>query len=298
MSFKHLRVLETCEGCFIELIFIRIGYANYYSYFYFQMNRPMIRAIFLDVDGTILSFNTHQVPASAQASLVELYNKGTKIIIATGRSFGNLAEISHIPYHGVVSLNGAECTLSDGKVVERHAISLEMFRKSMELAKEYDFAIAVEGNDGIFVDRIDSRVTELANMVALPLPEVRNLWDVFQEGVCSQLCFYLDYETEQKVMAQLPGLASSRWCDVFADVNVAGVDKAVGVHSFVKHLGIDISETMAFGDGGNDIPMLRAAGIGVAMGNASDNVKKHADYVTASVDEDGLYKAFRHFELI
>ena len=71
----------------------------------------MIKAIFLDVDGTILSFNTHQVPASAQASLVELYNKGTKIIIATGRSFGNLAEISHIPYHGVVSLNGAECTL-------------------------------------------------------------------------------------------------------------------------------------------------------------------------------------------
>ena len=135
-------------------------------------------------------------------------------------------------------------------------------------------------------------------MVALPLPEVRNLWEVFQEGVCSQLCFYLDYETEQKVMAQLPGLASSRWCDVFADINVAGVDKAVGVHSFVKHLGIDISETMAFGDGGNDIPMLRTAGIGVAMGNASDNVKKHADYITASVDEDGLYKAFKHFELI
>ena len=54
----------------------------------------------------------------------------------------------------------------------------------------------------------------------------------------------------------------------------------------------------AFGDGGNDIPMLRTAGIGVAMGNASDHVNKHADYITASVDEDGLYKAFRHFELI
>ena len=258
----------------------------------------MIKAIFLDVDGTILSFSTHKVPASAKSSLIQLYNKGIQIIIATGRSFGNLAEISNIPYHGVVGLNGAESTLCDGTVVERHAISLELFRKSMELSKQYDFAIAVEGNDGIFVDRINSRVIELANKVALPLPEVRDLWEVYQEGVCSQLCFYLDAETEQKVMAQLPGLASSRWCDVFADVNVAGVDKAVGVRSFVQHLGIDISEAIAFGDGGNDIPMLRAAGIGVAMGNASDEVKKHADYITASVDDDGLYKAFKHFELI
>ena len=113
-----------------------------------------------------------------------------------------------------------------------------------------------------------------------------------------QLCFFFDKEIEQEVMGQLPGLTATRWCDVFADVNVAGVDKAVGVCSFVKHLGIDISEAIAFGDGGNDIPMLRAAGIGVAMGNASDEVKKHANYITASVDDDGLYKAFKHFELI
>ena len=59
--------------------------------------------------------------------------------------------------------------------------------------------------------------------------------------------------------------------------------------------GIGIEETMAFGDGGNDVAMLRRAGIGVAMGNANDAVKSQADYVTTSVDEDGVLRALQHF---
>lgn len=258
----------------------------------------MIKAVFLDVDGTILSFSTHKVPLTAQSSLVELYNKGFKIIIATGRSAGDLGEISAVPYHGVVGLNGAECTLCNGEVVERYSIPVGLFQKSLELSKEYGFAVAVEGSNGIYVNEITPRVIEMSRMIDHPLPEVRNLSEVFQEGVTSQMCFFFDKNIEQKVMAQLPGLAATRWCDVFADINVAGVDKGVGLRSFANYLGVDISETIAFGDGGNDIPMLREAGIGVAMGNASDEVKRHADYVTDAIDNDGLYKAFKHFELI
>ena len=65
-----------------------------------------------------------------------------------------------------------------------------------------------------------------------------------------------------------------------------------------EHLGIDPRHTMAFGDGGNDTSMVRAAGIGVAMGNALDSLKKEADFVTTSVDEDGILNALRHFRLI
>ena len=67
---------------------------------------------------------------------------------------------------------------------------------------------------------------------------------------------------------------------------------------FIKRFGFKLEETMAFGDGGNDIGMLRHAGIGVAMGNANDEVKAAADYITASVDEDGIYKALKHFGVI
>lgn len=65
-----------------------------------------------------------------------------------------------------------------------------------------------------------------------------------------------------------------------------------------EYLGLDISETMAFGDGGNDISIIREAGIGVAMGNANEEVKAMADYVTSSVDEDGVKNALVHFGII
>ena len=59
-----------------------------------------------------------------------------------------------------------------------------------------------------------------------------------------------------------------------------------------------MNECMAFGDGGNDIAMLQHAGIGVAMGNAEDDVKQYADYITDSVDEDGIFKALKHLNII
>lgn len=66
----------------------------------------------------------------------------------------------------------------------------------------------------------------------------------------------------------------------------------------IAHFGLKLEETMSFGDGGNDISMLRHAAIGVAMGNAKDDVKQMADYITASVDEDGIAKALKHFGVI
>ena len=64
------------------------------------------------------------------------------------------------------------------------------------------------------------------------------------------------------------------------------------------HRGFDPSRTIAFGDGGNDLSMIVQAGIGIAMANATDELKQHADYITDSVDEDGIRNALRHFNVI
>jgi hypothetical protein len=119
-----------------------------------------------------------------------------------------------------------------------------------------------------------------------------------QKKECCQLCFYIDDEKEQKVMPFLPNLSLSRWHPLFADVNVAGISKATGLSVFADYYGIGMTEIMACGNGGNDIPMLKAAGIGVAMGNASEIVKASANFVTGTVENDGLCKALKHFGII
>lgn len=89
-----------------------------------------------------------------------------------------------------------------------------------------------------------------------------------------------------------------RWYPTFADIIASGVDKGVGIDQFCNYHGFSLEETMAFGDGGNDLEMLRHAAIGIAMGNADDDVKQAADYVTNDVDDEGVFKALQHFGLV
>ena len=123
----------------------------------------MIKVLLLDVDGTLLSFETHKVSQSSIDALKKVHDSGIKIVIATGRAASDLHEIDAVPYDGVIALNGAECVLRDGSVIRKVAIPAQDFRKSMELAREFDFAVALELNEGVFVNRLN-RLPELLSI--------------------------------------------------------------------------------------------------------------------------------------
>jgi Cof subfamily protein (haloacid dehalogenase superfamily) len=90
-------------------------------------------------------------------------------------------------------------------------------------------------------------------------------------------------------------LTTTRWHPGFLDAMPPNGGKDTGIGKVLEHLGLTPEQAMAFGDGENDISMLEYAGIGVAMGNSSDKVKASADYVTSTVDEDGIARAVEHF---
>ena len=113
-----------------------------------------------------------------------------------------------------------------------------------------------------------------------------------------QICPYIGEERDAEFLAHAPGMESARWTPQFADMIPLGGGKAQGIRRMLERWNISIDETMAFGDGGNDISMIQAAGIGVAMGNASENVKAAADYVTRDCEDDGIFAACEHFALI
>ena len=99
-------------------------------------------------------------------------------------------------------------------------------------------------------------------------------------------------------MPEFPECVSSRWSPLMADIDMKGVTKASGMDCFMAHYGIDRRLTMAFGDGGNDVEMIRHAAVGVALGDAVESAKQAADYVTASVDDDGVLRALQHYGVL
>ena len=105
-------------------------------------------------------------------------------------------------------------------------------------------------------------------------------------------------EEEKEIRPSIPTCEIGRWYPAFADVTAKGDTKQKGIDEIIRYFDIKLEDTMAFGDGGNDISMLRHAAIGVAMGQAKEDVKAAADYVTAPIDEDGISKAMKHFGII
>ncbi|MBO4599973.1 MAG: HAD-IIB family hydrolase, partial [Bacteroidales bacterium] len=113
-----------------------------------------------------------------------------------------------------------------------------------------------------------------------------------------QIIAVMPASRDAEVLDLLPHCRLPRWHPQFSDLVHMDNSKAVGIESILNHFGIGREECIAFGDGGNDIEMLQYCGIGVAMGNADSAVKSCADYVTTSVDEEGIESALITLHII
>ena len=260
----------------------------------------MIKALFFDVDGTLVSFNTHTIPTSTVEALKEAKKRGVKLFIATGRPIqllNNIPEVEHL-MDGYILATGALCTY-EGKVVREDLIPKAEVETIIDFCKQRSLPAVVVGKEDIqlvnrneqFEDIFRNLLNVTYNKFDVPMDEVIN------QGVLQITPFITEAE-EDIIKPQLKSCATARWHPAFCDINNSSADKANGIRAIAQQLDIDISETMAFGDGGNDISMLKAAGTSVAMGNALNKIKASATYVTTSVDEDGIANALRHFGII
>ena len=113
-----------------------------------------------------------------------------------------------------------------------------------------------------------------------------------------QLNVFVSEEEEGDFMHLMPNSKTARWTSHFTDIIPKNGGKNKGIDAIINHFGIKLEETMAFGDGGNDIDMLKHAEIGIAMENARDDVKEIADFITTSVDDDGITNALKHYNVL
>ena len=257
-------------------------------------------ALFFDIDGTLVSFITHEIPDSTIQALTQAKKNGSRVYIATGRPpviITNLGSIAHL-IDGYITTNGALCYVGD-EFVGCQPIPKEDVLMCVEDAQEKGYSLIVVGRKDVAVldpkgdvERIFRQMLAVTEFdMASPLSEVLK-----QDILQLTPFFSADYEAE--LLARLPHCISGRWHPEFTDITANRADKGKGIIAMAKHQGFDLNRTMAFGDGGNDSSMILQAGIGVAMGNAIDALKQQADYVTTSVDDDGILNALKHFNVI
>lgn len=285
-----------------KLIFSRLGNKKVV---FLQLNTQyetiMIRSLFFDIDGTLCSLKTHEIPESAVRAITEAKARGVKIFISTGRPIqiiNNIGAIEHL-VDGYITTNGAYCFVGDTAVccmpipaADVRTLTADAMAEGYPCIVAGDKGIAVYGKARETIDRIFRGELNVSDLdFERPAGEVLC-------GNVLQVTSFCSSEHEQKLMERIGHCVSARWHPAFTDITADGADKGKGLAAMARHFGLDISETMAFGDGGNDISIIRRAGTGVAMGNAGDNVKAAADYVTTSVDDDGVMNALVHFGVV
>ena len=255
-----------------------------------------IKAIFFDIDGTLVSHTLSDIPAGVLEAFSRLQRKGIRLFLATGR---HLSEFNSLPLHdypfdGYVTQTGQICYDRDLNPVYEEPLTQADTRKLAGLFEKKEIPIVLLDRDRLYINFVNETVIRTQEAIHTPVPEIGD----YQGEKLFGATVFGDAEQIASLAAQLPGCRESRWHPDASDIVLKNAGKISGIRKLLERYGIAPSETMAFGDGENDLDMIRFAQIGIAMGNAAEVLKRSSDYVTASVDDDGIRKALVRYRLL
>ena len=255
----------------------------------------MIKAAFFDIDGTLLSFRTHQVSAGTVRAFEALHRQGVHTFIASGRPTV-LIPAMPVTFDGYVTMNGGYCYIGD-EVLLSNPIPQDQTDRWLHYASDNGLCTMIFTRDEMYVNTLTDPVgLAIRDQLEFEMPPLLDIHQMYGRETY-QVIAVMRAERDAEVQTMLPQCRLPRWHPEFSDLINADNSKAAGIESILRRLGLRREECIGFGDGGNDIEMLEYCGIGVAMGNANDEVKRHADYVTTSVDDEGIEQALHHFGL-
>lgn len=271
-----------------------------------------IRMIGLDLDGTLLTDKKELTPRTREA-LVKAIQSGVTVLVATGRPWmGVPEELRSFPGMSyALTSNGARVldTRTNAVLIER-LIEPGPAKKALEICGKYDTLqeIYFDGQGYAQADKIqlveryhkNPNMWEYMRKTRIPVDDIHALLERENRGLDKVQALFADMEERKKAWEELSReedleLVGSLGYNI--EINARGVNKGTALVELGRLLGIRREEIMACGDGDNDTVMLREAGFGVAMGNAEDETKDAADYITLTNEEEGVADAIEKFVL-
>ncbi len=268
-----------------------------------QMSYKMI---VLDMDDTLLT-DDHIISEATKTALMLAQEKGVKVVLASGRptyAMLDAAKELRLAEYGsfILSFNGAKITnCQTNEEVFSSTLSPETVHQLFDLSQRENIWIHTYMNDEIITQE-NNPFTEIeGKLTGLPIKTVADFKQTVSTPVVKVLMVkeenYLK-EVEARLQKELANdLSVMRSKPYFLEFTELGVTKGTSLAILIEKLGISREEVIAIGDSYNDVAMIEFAGLGVAMGNAPDDVKQLADYVTDTNNNDGIAKVIDTFIL-
>lgn len=256
----------------------------------------MIHTIFFDIDNTLVSHETNCVPQSAQNALSLLEQNGISRIIATGRHISELGglPLDGLTFDGYLMLNGQLCYDRNRNLLYGNPLTGESLSSLISLFVNHTFPIMLIAQDRMYINFINDRVLLAQEALSAQIPEI----DEYRSETVYQAVAFVDNIEKKQLEQLLPNCRIAQWMEYGVDIVPRESGKAAAVRRYLNWTGKSLEGTMAFGDGDNDVDMLKLVQIGIAVGNSVPEAKAAADYITDHIDENGIYNALKHFEVI
>lgn len=280
------------------------------------------KIIFTDIDGTLTDFESGIIPASAIGTLYALVKNGHKIILCTGRSKQDIESVLlELPISGTILACGAHIVYQD-KTIYTQCLKIDMLKTLINEFLQHKIGFVLEGiernylygkafdvylqwekiNPGFNYTTLDDLIKILEHRHSYSFDQIKD--EDLKQIV--KISFYAEndqYDLIKNILISFIQhieftLDQNVSLSVFGEITGKNCNKATGIDYILKYLKEDQFNTIAIGDGTNDIPMLKTAHLSIAMGNASDKLKEHADFVSKNVLDNGFEYAFKTLKLI
>jgi Cof subfamily protein (haloacid dehalogenase superfamily) len=256
----------------------------------------MKKIVFFDIDGTLLDHDKN-MPSSTKQAMNLLKEKGVFVAIATGRApFMFTSLIKDLDIDSFVSFNG-QFVVFENEVIYKNPLN-QMHLEDLSKTAHDNGHPLVYMNEKTMKATIKQHPFVETSISSLMMPPPTEDATFYVDREIYQSLLFCEKEQEQLYFKKYPQFDFIRWHQYSIDVLPKGGSKAEGIKKMIARLGFEIQDVYAFGDGLNDLEMLKAVGTGVAMGNGVPEAKEVADLITTDVTEDGISNGLKKLNLI
>lgn len=269
-------------------------------------NAENIKLIASDIDDTLIVGGGSRLSPRNKEALLKAQEKGIKVVLISGRHYKFLhpSLFEDLPMDVIGTINGACLTNREGKTIAKFPMPEEMMNVIVDVSIKHDIGVGFKFEDNVVTYAnhqkfIDGYLLKGVEPESLVIDDSKERKHHLEYGLPLGTFLIGDVvEAMEEYRSYIPDLIFASSFRNGYDVYAPGVSKATAIEKYLEIEGLDWSNVIAFGDAGNDAPMIEKAGIGVAMGNSRDGLEKVADIIAKECKDDGFAKALEELKII